>query len=389
MNDKEKELQMYLSDNGYVQAKELEKLWGISRTSVNETLRKHNIKPVKKLHFGCKGMVVCYSRAKCERARPFDGGEWERVGLQNLMSDKRYVQCKELAELWGLTYASAYAFLSKSSIKPIKKTSLASGGRAFLYDRAECERARPFINQPEQKEVEIAMQQDNNNQPDIIPADTIDSYTLKQLESELQNRGVEFTPVTAEIIKGSDMPEFKQIVKMLDGEADSIILSGAKLGEIAEILKNLANTSNIIAVKLLNATDSMNFLNENLCQNTYYPKTFTHLQSFLSLALRGAPKYKGLIPCRKSGFKSPSAWSEEQLIAYCKINKHNHCQCEFEKKSKPNKDAAKIEDARTTLAKVESMIKQAQIAQESISNLKVMLCGLKFDLQLILHCAKI
>ena len=76
----------------------------------------------------------------------------------------------------------------------------------------------------------------------IIPADVIRGRTLKQLESELQSMGVEFTPATAEIIRGSDMPELKQVAKMLDGEADSIILSGAKLGEIVEQLKPVKKT---------------------------------------------------------------------------------------------------------------------------------------------------
>lgn len=239
MNSKEKELQKWLDDDRYVQAKELAELWGVTPCAARNRLRQHSIKPAKNFRLGpLVGVYFFYNRAECERILPFDGGAEKAKELQVWINDDKCVQRKELCELWGLSYKSLNRFLCNKGIKPVKRGYLGKRGLVAFYDRAECERARPFINQSEQKMVEkpINPTEPKQQTPDIIPADTIDSYTLKQLESELQSRGVEFTPVTAEIIRGSDMPELKQVAKMLDGEADSVILSGAKLGEIAGVL---------------------------------------------------------------------------------------------------------------------------------------------------------
>lgn len=69
--------------------------------------------------------------------------------------------------------------------------------------------------------------------PDIIPADTIDLFTMSELESELKNRGVELTAEVRAKINASDMPEMHHIAKMLRGNAKAITIRLSVLNEIA------------------------------------------------------------------------------------------------------------------------------------------------------------
>jgi hypothetical protein len=73
--------------------------------------------------------------------------------------------------------------------------------------------------------------------PDIIPADTIDLFTMSELESELKNRGVELTAEVRAKIDASDMPEMQHIATMLRGNAKTIAIRLSVLNEIAGQLK--------------------------------------------------------------------------------------------------------------------------------------------------------
>ena len=239
--DKQKELQKWLDDDRYVRVKDLQEKTNINIQSIYKLLKRHKVKHKKRIRAGTGGgLFVFYDKQKCNAAiAEYEATQEE---IHKMQGDLKYVRPQELSKLWCTLPPSTSSFLRSRNIKPVKIYNAGlRGGKMAFYDRAECERARPFINQPEQKEVEKPMNPPEPKQqtPDIIPADTIDSYTLKQLESELQSKGVEFTPVAAEIIRGSDTPELKQVAKMLDGEADSIILSGTKLSEIAEQLREV------------------------------------------------------------------------------------------------------------------------------------------------------
>jgi hypothetical protein len=80
--------------------------------------------------------------------------------------------------------------------------------------------------------------------PDIIPADTIDLFTMSELESELKNRGVELTAEVRAKINASDMPEMQHIATMLRGNAKSITIRLSVLNEIAGQLKNTDDVLN-------------------------------------------------------------------------------------------------------------------------------------------------
>lgn len=306
--NKQEELQKWLDDDRYVQAKELAELWGMSRQNVNYYLQKHKIQAAKTLSFGLKlGMSVFYERAECERARPFinqpeqkevekveqirledlatknqimtESGatsyEWDKATtrhkiksvknycdnsgrfmalfnknevvsaileyknlgkseLEKCLSDDKLITTRDLEKMWKLKRQSVYQKIYKLGIKPHKKIKLENGYLWHFYKKSDCIEPHE-AKRGEQKSMELPEQKEPV--PDIIPADTVDIYNLKQLEAELQNRGVEFTPATAEIIRGSDMPEMVQIAKMLDGDADSVVLSGVKLGDIAALLR--------------------------------------------------------------------------------------------------------------------------------------------------------
>ena len=78
-----------------------------------------------------------------------------------------------------------------------------------------------------------SMPEPKEQTPDIIPADTIDLFTMSELESELENRGVELTDEVKAKINASDMPEMQEIATMIRGNAKTIAIRLSVLNEIA------------------------------------------------------------------------------------------------------------------------------------------------------------
>lgn len=228
----------YVKDSvGLVTTRFLSNKWNMSVSSVNIFLKKNGIcakgKEKKQLGYGSGKPGYLYDLNECLLAKE----KHVVPSLSEYDNNPIYVQRKELELLWRMSRGQANVFLQERGIRPLKKIATNKGFRVY-YDRAECERARPFINQPEQKEVEKQMNPPEPKQqtPDVIPADTIDLFTMSELESELKNLGVELTAEVRAKINASDMPEMQHIAKMLRGNAKTITIGLSVLNEIAEQL---------------------------------------------------------------------------------------------------------------------------------------------------------
>jgi hypothetical protein len=250
--DKNEELQKWLNDDRYVRRIDLQKLWEMSKKRTNDLLQKENVKAIKSLYLPDTGQACFYSKEECERAYENSRAKKQKqdfdrnVELQKWLNNTEYIQTKELNILWRLSALSTYKHLHLNNIRPVKRISRCpEKGCCVFYDRAECERARPFIIQPEQKEVEqveekqMELPEPTEQTPDIIPADTIDLFTMSELETELKNRGVELTADVRAKINASDMPEMKHIATMLRGNAKSIAIRLSVLNEIAGQLREI------------------------------------------------------------------------------------------------------------------------------------------------------
>ena len=260
--DKQEELQKWLNDDRYVQRKELETMWNVGRAGVNDFLKYRKIKNVKILRTG-QGVYVFYDKQQCVNARAIYNAKLQE--LQNWLNDTKFIPTQELVLKWGITVSAVSSFLYIRNIKTIKKI-IAGGGRNYaFYDRAECERARPFINQPE-KEVEkveqVNLPEPKEQSPDIIPADTIDLFTMSELESELKQRGVELNAEVKAKINASDMPEMRHIATMLRGNAKTIAIRLSVLNEIVMQLKGHINTIEKMSVDDEHIVDSEKEANE-------------------------------------------------------------------------------------------------------------------------------
>jgi len=148
--DKKEELQKWLDDDRYVQRKELAIMWNVGGDGVRSFLRGRKIKKVKTLSTR-QGIYAFYDKQQCVNARAAYNAKIQE--LQNWSNNTKFIQIQELALKWGITVAGVSSFLHIKNIRSIKRINIGFGGNYAFYDRAECERARPFINQPE-KEVE-------------------------------------------------------------------------------------------------------------------------------------------------------------------------------------------------------------------------------------------
>jgi hypothetical protein len=374
--NKKEELQKWLNDDRYVQRKELEIMWNLSRCGVSSFLEDFKVKPLKTFYMGSKGTFAFYDRQKCENARLSASNRLPMI--IDIDNKNVLVSALQLKSLWNVSRSRVGSILFEFGIKPVKRFYTNSKKIACLYDRAECERARPFINQPkkEVKKVEkdqkiestqlggifcgdiaigkfaiassasdvlilkkvagdiicpvlsastpdknydyikkiigknicLVMIEDSEpdhksvmywldlpgaspwiipikygkniteahkngviirelieaglddkckgfyagssrkaeivsepkeQTPDIIPADTIDLFTMSELESELKQRGVELTAEVKAKINASDMPEMQEIATMLRGNAKTIAIRLSVLNEIVERLKDM------------------------------------------------------------------------------------------------------------------------------------------------------
>lgn len=236
------ELKKWLNDSRYVRIETLAKEWSIAHSSVSSFLRSKNIHPSKTLHMGTFGTFCFFDKNVCMMERNSDG--WNRQDLQKFLDKNSFVQRQDLVSMWGLNKHGVRSFLYRMGIKPVKSGCVGRNhGKYAFYDRAECERARPFINQPEKKEVEkmeekqMELPEPKEQTPDIIPADTIDLFTMPELESELKKRGVELTVDVRAKINASDMPEMQHIATMLRGNTKTIAIRLSALNDIAGQLK--------------------------------------------------------------------------------------------------------------------------------------------------------
>lgn len=95
----------------------------------------------------------------------------------------------------------------------------------------------------------LSIAESKEQTPDIIPADTIDLFTMSELESELKQRGVELTAEVKAKINASDMPEMQEIATMIRGNAKTIAIRLSALNEISGQLKKI-DANNTLKTKV-------------------------------------------------------------------------------------------------------------------------------------------
>jgi hypothetical protein len=243
------QIKKYLNDKQFVQLHEISKSWGLTKQGARAYLANSGIKPIKKIYIPQGGSYAFYLEVECRNARQSFLSKKEYIE-NTMIENPIYITTKELSNLWGISEKGVGAFLARMKIKHVKAINMGYPlGLCTIYDRAECERARPFINQSEQKEVEkveekqMELPKQKEQTPDIIPADTIDLLTMSELESELKQRGVELTAEVRAKINASDMPDMKHIAKMLRGNAKTITIRLSVLNEIAEQLRGVVENN--------------------------------------------------------------------------------------------------------------------------------------------------
>jgi hypothetical protein len=151
--DKNEELQKWLNDDRYVRVEDMIAMHNLSRDCVLSLIKSRKIKSEKKIFFGPKGRYFFYNKKQFDVV--IADVAMKRAEAQKMKINCKYVRPQQLEMLWGISSSAAVQYLKHHNIKPVKELHLGPPlGRHVFYDRAECERARPFINQPEQKEVE-------------------------------------------------------------------------------------------------------------------------------------------------------------------------------------------------------------------------------------------
>ena len=153
--------------------------------------------------------------------------------LEKCLADKNLVTTKDLETIWNCKKSNVYSKIYKLEIKPHAKVKLENGYIWHFYKKSDC------IDSQEVEEVEqMNIPEPKEQTPDIIPADTIDLFTMSELETELKNRGVELTTEVKAKINASDMPEMQDIATMIKGNAKTIAIRLSVLNEIAGQLRS-------------------------------------------------------------------------------------------------------------------------------------------------------
>jgi predicted transcriptional regulator len=312
---KEQEVKQLLADNRFVTIKDLAMLWGVSNNTASVFIHAKKMQPIKRIHGGGRGISSFYDRAECERARPFinqpeqkevekvenigelatatkhqilrecgaDDFVWDKVTMKNkimpvknycdergnfislfkkdetvsailaykneqkqllekCLADKTLVTTTQLAKLWNLDKSAVYNKIYRLKIKPFAKIKLENGSMWHFYKKSDCIESQE-VEKVEEKQMELPTSTEQT--PDIIPADTIDLFTMSELESELKNRGVGLTADVRAKINASDMPEMKHIATMLRGNAKTIAIRLSVLNDIAGQLAKADERKNI------------------------------------------------------------------------------------------------------------------------------------------------
>lgn len=319
-NAKIQELQNWLNDTKFIQKQELALKWGFTVNTVSSFLYNRNIKSIKKIHNGGAGGYAFYDRAECERARPFinqpkkevekvenigelatatkhqilsetgaDNFVWDKVTmkhkimpvknycdergnfvslfnkdesvsaileykneqkqlLEKCLADKNLVTTTDLAKIWNTNKKSIYNKIYRLKIKPYAKVKLENGNIWHFYKKSDCIESQD-VEKVEQNELPEIKPETAETMPDIIPADTIDLFTMSELESELNKRGVELTDEVKAKINASDMPEMQHIATMLSGNAKTIAIRLSALNEISGQLKKI-DANNTLKTKV-------------------------------------------------------------------------------------------------------------------------------------------
>jgi hypothetical protein len=162
--------------------------------------------------------------------------------LEKCLADKNLVTTKELVKIWNLDKSAVYNKIYRLKIKPCAKIKLDNGSMWHFYKKSDCIESQQS-EKVEEKQMELPKPKEQT--PDIIPADTIDLFTMSELESELKNRGVGLTADVRAKINASDMPEMKHIATMLRGNAKTIAIRLSVLNDIAGQLAKADERKNI------------------------------------------------------------------------------------------------------------------------------------------------
>lgn len=176
--------------------------------------------------------------------------------LEKCLANKTLVTTRQLESLWNLNKSAVYNKIYRLKIKPFAKIKLENGSMWHFYKKSDCIESQT-VEKVEEKQMELPEPKEQT--PDIIPADTIDLFTMSELESELKNRGVELTAEVRAKINASDMPEMQHIATMLRGNAKSITIRLSVLNEITGQLREV-EYQNILTDTRTNTEKAIDFV---------------------------------------------------------------------------------------------------------------------------------
>lgn len=213
-SEKQKELEKWLNDDRYVQAKELRDIWNLSQSATSARLRKHKINPVMRISRGTRGFCVLYSRLQCI------GILTHADKIANMEKNVKLISSKKLCEICTTNKLKTLQILY---IKQVKNKYLlpieCRKGTIAFYDRQSALTALADKLKPEYRH--LLTKEPTMQTADFIPADTLDIYNLNQLKAKIP--GIE---AHYELFNKSEIPEYQEIARMLRGNQKSVNLWG-------------------------------------------------------------------------------------------------------------------------------------------------------------------
>lgn len=246
VEEKKDLLEKCLNDDSLVSVKELNMMFGkISKGTWHDLKKSNNINPYCVFNMGgYRGKYSFYDKKKSiDMLNRHYGG----LKYLQLSENKNLITRQELLTAWGKSYSMVVYFLKKNNIKPLHKCSnihSKSNRPMDFYSRAECEAAQPFINQPSESEkepmqlIENKQVDSDNEEPDFIPAENIDAYTADQILQIFNQEHIRFTNNLQDRLIQSNDKHINQLIDMLTGGQQEIVLSDSELKElIAECKK--------------------------------------------------------------------------------------------------------------------------------------------------------
>ncbi|KKU53483.1 MAG: hypothetical protein UX75_C0037G0009 [Candidatus Moranbacteria bacterium GW2011_GWE2_47_10] len=250
-SEKQKELEKWLNDEMYVQAKELEKIWKINRDVVNNRLKKNKIHPQKVISMA-SGQYVFYIRSECLKISS------PQKTIAELSNNPFLISAQELHDLCFIDKVMVRLVLSAQRIKGVHTVYLGNRGRVVFYDRQAALAALADKLKPEYRHL-IEKEPKPMQTADFIPADTLDIYNLDQLKAKIP--GIE---AHYEMFNKSEILEYQEIARMLRGNQKSVNLWGKMVEGIRKEVGAAVEVAPIENTNIEKESDSASLIKNNV-----------------------------------------------------------------------------------------------------------------------------